>query len=446
MDQLRGALALEACLERLAAGDTIATCLAAYPDQAADLAPVLATAARLQTMAGQRLADSQRRQAQATLAAAMARQRRQSAQRSAPNPAPWWTPAAWLGRTRGFALAGMLAATLFVGLTVTAIAASDPGQAAYPLRVIVERVPVLLRASADGKATEELRIADRRLADVNHYLAATGQLEQAAVDALLDGDEAAALRAAALSETDRGAIAARVTAHAHALADLAEAAAETPTSVTLRAAAVQALAIAASLQTGPAQPAAPPGARPTATPAPTLTVTSTATAPALDPTEAPAPRPTTAPPRPSPTAGPTATAAGVGPGRRATALALTPTAQPTATATPNHAASLPTGTTEAPRATPAPGRRATALAQTATPTPTDTLPTPTTPGTPAPGRRATAIAQTATAAAPTATPDGSAPTPNGPSADSALTATPAPAETPAGQTAPAPGGAGGRDH
>ncbi len=37
---------LDDCLQRLQAGETIAGCLARYPDQAADLAPMLAAAAQ----------------------------------------------------------------------------------------------------------------------------------------------------------------------------------------------------------------------------------------------------------------------------------------------------------------------------------------------------------------------------------------------------------------
>ncbi len=57
----------------------------------------------------------------------------------------------------------LLTAVLFVSVTGAAIAASQPGDFAYPLRIVVERAPILVQFSSAGRAAEEVDIAGRRL-------------------------------------------------------------------------------------------------------------------------------------------------------------------------------------------------------------------------------------------------------------------------------------------
>lgn len=442
MTTKNAANSLDAYLLQARAGEMAPDALPEHLQDAGELAPLLAAAGQVRRLHAYRLPAARRQRAKARLRAAWL------AQETAQSRAPWWrawlTPAAGWPRVRGGVLAVLLALILLIPLTVTAIAASDPGDIAYPARIALERVPALIQSRPAPRASAELKLAERRLADLDAHLQRTGELAPTAMKALLEGDAAAVASAADLDVEAQRQIAARVADHAAELTKLAASAAGPEAQTALRTAAAQATALAAGLMNpppGPAEPAqtqparltaAPTGpapavtdARPTTvTPAPTRSPRATAGDPTLAPTSAPGPQHTPVPglratvqaempartpaaPATRPTTATAEPEAGSPlPGRRATALAptaaITPTAQPTAPTPPGQTPD-----------TPAPGRRATALAQTATPTPP---PTPVQPasgateppgGTPAPGRRATVLAQTASPPAeptPTETP------------------------------------------
>ncbi len=420
------------------------------------LAPLLATAERLRRLNAYRLPEARRRQAKAALAAAWVAQNATASQ--AQERRAWLAlPQAW-GRVRGVALAALLALILVIPLTVTAIAASGPGDIGYSARVALERVPALLQPQAQPRADTELTIADRRVADLDAHLQRTGRLAPAAIEALLAGDTAAAAAAATLDQIEQEQIAARIAVHAAELARLAGSTADPEVQAALQAAAQQARQMAARLREPTPRPVAP-----TATPTPT-------TLPAAGPDQPTRERPT-ATRTPSPI--PTATAE---PRATAHSQTVTPTTRPMGTRTPTDAPTPghrateraqtatppgqpdPTGTarpeTPAPgpgQETPGPGRRATEQAQTSTPPaqPTGTMPTPNQGAdSPTPGRRATELARTATPAAPTPAgqPDhGAGGQPTGtPAAGqraAALTQTAAPTAHPSATWTPAPEGA-----
>ena len=260
MNEQRRETILAECIEQVQAGATAADCLAPYGDEAADLAPLLTIAARLQRVQHFRLSADQRRQAKSTLGAMLSSQNR--------SVRPTAKATLWHFR---LALAGALAIVMLVTVSATLVASSKPGDTAYPVRVVIERAPVLLKATAAAKAATELQIADRRLADVAQYMAATGRLQQDAITALLNGDQATANLEAAASVEERATVAARLRAHAHTLANMAEAATETQTRAALQVAAAQALAIATSLEVGSESRAASPTALPMTWPWPTPT-------------------------------------------------------------------------------------------------------------------------------------------------------------------------------
>jgi len=338
MDEQRRGVILADCIERLQAGETVAGCLAHYGDEAVALAPLLSAAARLQRVSVYRLTADQRGQAKAALREAMLGQNRRSIRPD--TTVPWRFRLALPGSLRGLALAGMLAIALFAVVTITAVAASQPGDAAYPIRVMVERAPVLLKTTSAAKTTTELHIADRRLADVDRYLAATGRLENNAVAALLGGDQAAADRAVLMSEGERATVAARIEAHARTLAYMAETASGPQTRESLHEAAEHALAIATRLQLGPRQPEALPGGQPTGWPPPTPTPTAALPAATVSPT-GPAQR--------TPTGTPVTH--GVGPEPRATAPTPNRKATPLAPAAPLQPMERPRVTAVSPQAT-----------------------------------------------------------------------------------------------
>jgi|GEM_PF-833410 len=360
---------LDDCLARLTMGESVADCLARYPSQADELAPMLGAANQLRGLTVYQLSGAQRLRGKMALRQALAAQAR---------PRPWF---AWLGglewKLKSPAMAAAAALILFVALSVGAVAASQPGDLAYGARVVMERVPALVLFDPSDRAATELSIADRRLADLQNTLQRTGQANSTALQALVRGDEAAAAAAGNLSEDQRSLLAARVETHAAVLTRLAVAAqAETATHSLARAAA-QARDIADRLRRPP-----PPANRPKnggpAEGTPTLSPTSGATdRPEPTPTLAPAATATSEATVAPPTATPDA-------GRLTPSPISTPSRRPAEDATPR----LPT---------PAAMRRerATEVAGTAQVWPTRTpLPPPATPRraaqTPEPSRQPTA--------------------------------------------------------
>ncbi len=289
------------CLARMAAGESIEACLARYPQRAAELAPLLVTATQLHSLAAVRLSQGQRLRAKVALREALA-------ERNQPQ-----TPLArrWL---RMLPAAVMLAAVLFASVTGAAIAASQPGDFAYPLRVIVERAPILVQFSSAGRAAEEVDIAGRRLSDVREYLIRGGAVQPVALNELLARDEAALRRAEQLSAEEQLAILDAVAGHAEELTALAGVAVEDEAQASLQAAAERIRDISARLVQAPAGVATPQPPPSSATPSPTASRVSAAatvaptrtsvSAQMAAPTHTAAP--TQAPPDPTVTASPTA--------------------------------------------------------------------------------------------------------------------------------------------
>lgn len=268
------------CLARMAAGETVEACLARYPQRAAELAPLLVTAAQLRGLADARLSQGQRLRAKVVLREALAEHRQ---------------PAAPLARRWLRALPGalMLAAVLFASVTGAAIAASQPGDFAYPLRIVVERAPILVQFSSAGRAVQEIDVAGRRLADVREYLMQGGAVQPAALSELLARDEAALRRAELLSAEEQLAILDAVAGHAEELAALAGVATEDEAQARLQAAAEHIRDISARLVQAPAEGTTPQAQQFTATPSPTASPVRAAAT--IAPLQTPGPAPTTAP-------------------------------------------------------------------------------------------------------------------------------------------------------
>ena len=267
---------LDDCLQRLQAGETVAACLDRYPDQASELAPLLTAAARLRPLAGQRLSDAQRAQGRAAVRAAA---RTQVARAAQPGRGPGW---GWM-KSRAFGLAvAALAVVLVLALAGTTVLASQPGDVGYPLRVVAERAPAALQPSPAGRADAELRIADRRLDDLESHLRATRRVEAAALAALIRGDEAAACRAIDLPEIERRLVAERIERHAAAILRLADRAATPAIAIRLRQVANRMELVATRLRLGKPLPerrnqtGLVPSATETATEQPAWTATPTA--------------------------------------------------------------------------------------------------------------------------------------------------------------------------
>lgn len=414
---------LERCLQQIEADESIDSCLARYPDQAAELAPMLAAAVQVRSMARQHLSEAQRFQARATLRQTLAA-RPVNTKQPRRRAWTWQVPG-----VRRLATVTAVALLLVVVLSVGVVASSEPGNPAYAVRVLAERAPALVNPSAPARTAAELTVADRRLADLQSHLERAGRVELAALRAMLASDEAAARQAARAGNAERLVVARRLATHARLLRLLALRASDPRSAQLLNEASRRTLALATRLRAAPPgqtsgvrvpaddmpasgrQPAAPPG-NPT-------TPEATAT---LSPTVPPAATPT-----PTATATPTASAT-------ASSTPLPAAAQPaTASPTPDGAAQPEPSakpTQADPTVPPRPPRpRQTAFAQTATAravraTARAETATARASRTPGPGPHQTAMALTATARAETATPRPTA------------TARPAlPTSTPAGPTA-----------
>jgi hypothetical protein len=162
---------------------------------------------------------------------------------------------------------------LLVVLSAGVVAASQPGQPIYALRVIVERAPALAHPDPGARATRELSIADRRLTDLQQYLARGGRVEAKALAALLAGDQAASRQALRLDLSERLQVAQRLALHARLLDHLATNAANPHEALTLRRAAQHMRALAGSVRRGESLPPWRP-----LKPAPEFTPSATASA------------------------------------------------------------------------------------------------------------------------------------------------------------------------
>ena len=249
---------LSTCLEEIAAGDTLAACLARYPEQAGALAPMLAAAVELQALRSHDLSVPARLRAKARLREAQARQRSISitAWSARVVPPGWWPRLGALPAPR--ALAGVLVALCLLVLSAGIVAASHPGDLAYGLRVAVERVPARLVASPEARARAELAAADRRLEDLQRSLGRAQGADSRAIDALLAGEEAAARMAASLSPSMQAQIAAHIEDQGRRLELLSLAALQEETANSLHAAATRAYQAARTAHPGVMSPAETP--------------------------------------------------------------------------------------------------------------------------------------------------------------------------------------------
>ncbi len=158
---------LDECLERLLVnGETIEQCLQSYPEQAANLKPLLQTAlATRQAVAIQPSAEFKARaryQFRSALQEVASRRRR---------PSLGWLPR-WA--TVVTIVLGLL---LVSGGTIAAASYSMPDSLLYPVKLATEQVQLALTPSDIGKARLCAKFADRRVAEII-YIANKGDAQQ----------------------------------------------------------------------------------------------------------------------------------------------------------------------------------------------------------------------------------------------------------------------------
>ena len=266
---------LDDCLERLRTGGSEADCLERYPEQAAELRPMLASASRLRrVLAGAYLPQEQRARAKTLLKQALAAQNAKEVK--GVFSVRWWAGEGWWNRAGVAALAGVVAVVACSTWMVGTVAASSPGDQTYGLRVWVERVPAWFQVDPLQRASAELSYSERRLADLQER---PDQIDLRGLDALLLSDQAAARAATGLPDPQRATISARVGEHARILQTLAQRAPQPPAAAALRRAAGRVEILgqnvdgASAVGTGDGEPAshqtpAVSGAIPAGTPTP----------------------------------------------------------------------------------------------------------------------------------------------------------------------------------
>ena len=156
---------LDECLERLVQGETLEQCLQRYPEQAAQLEPLLQTAQAV-------------RKASAILPRSEFKARARYEFHSALQAKATKRRLSFFGLRR-WATALMLVAILLVAGGGTAFAASNsmPDSPLYPVKLATEHVQLTLTPSDMGKARLCAMLADRRVAEII-YMASKGNAQQ----------------------------------------------------------------------------------------------------------------------------------------------------------------------------------------------------------------------------------------------------------------------------
>jgi len=157
---------LDECLERLAKGEGVEQCLQSYPEQAAQLEPLLRTAQAV-------------RKASAILPRSEFKARARYEFRSAIQAAVTKRRLPLFGLRPRRVMAVMIVSILLLAGGGTAAAASNsmPDSPLYPVKLATEQVQLTLTPSDMGKARLCAMLADRRVAEII-YMASKGNAQQ----------------------------------------------------------------------------------------------------------------------------------------------------------------------------------------------------------------------------------------------------------------------------
>jgi len=158
---------LDECLERLRQGESLEQCLARYPEQAAELAPLLRVAVDSQK------ASSTVKPRPEFKARARYEIQSQLYGKERKTEAKKGSLAGWMPRW-AVAVASVILVFLVAGTgTVAASTSSMPDDILYPVKLATERVRLGLTPGDISKARVNVRLADRRVKEII-YLAKKG--------------------------------------------------------------------------------------------------------------------------------------------------------------------------------------------------------------------------------------------------------------------------------
>ena len=157
---------LDDCLERLAKGETLEQCLQSYPEQAAQLEPLLQTA---------QIA----RKVSAILPRSEFKARARYEFRSALQATAIKKRLPLFGLRPRWAMALMITAIFLIAGGSTAVAANNsmPDSPLYPVKLATEQVQLTLTPSDISKARLCVKLADRRVAEII-YMANKGDVQR----------------------------------------------------------------------------------------------------------------------------------------------------------------------------------------------------------------------------------------------------------------------------
>jgi Domain of unknown function (DUF5667) len=158
---------LEECLERLRRGESVEQCLERYPDQAAQLAPLLRVAVASQkTYSGLKPRPEFKARARREMQEVLHGRARNIQPKKV-------SSAGWIPRW-AVAMASVVLIFLIAGTgTVAASTTSMPDDTLYPVKLATERVRLGLTRGGISKARVNVRLVDRRVKEIV-YLAKKG--------------------------------------------------------------------------------------------------------------------------------------------------------------------------------------------------------------------------------------------------------------------------------
>jgi hypothetical protein len=160
---------LDECLERILAGETLGHCLKLYPQQAAELKPLLETVLVVKEASAVGPSPEFRARARYQFRSALG-------EKAAPKRRPFF---GWLPQW-ATALTIVLVVLLAGGGTIVTASNSMPDSILYPVKLATENVQLALATSEMGKARLCASFADRRVAEIV-YMAEKGDARQVEV-------------------------------------------------------------------------------------------------------------------------------------------------------------------------------------------------------------------------------------------------------------------------
>jgi hypothetical protein len=169
---------LDICLERITVkGDSIEQCLESYPEHASELEPVLRTALSFKEASSAiKPRPEFERVTKYRLLSEIGAGKTKRAERVA---LLWGWQRRW-----ALAIAVLLVLILVGGSTVTASASSLPGDILYPVKTATEKVQGFFTFGSDAKASFHMKLAQRRLNELELLAERNRAIPQSLLDAM----------------------------------------------------------------------------------------------------------------------------------------------------------------------------------------------------------------------------------------------------------------------